>query len=57
MVRGGRRRKQQGIRPKDSEDRAPLGAVALPKRDIGPLSAEHKRKVLAEGAIGFYKLT
>src|SRR5947208_14447160 len=47
MVRGGRRRQQQGIRPKDFEDRAPLGAVALPKRDIGPLAAEHKRSLAA----------
>src|SRR5690242_9447951 len=47
MVRGGRRRKQQGVRPEDLEDRAPLGAVALPERDIGPLAAEQKRSLAA----------
>src|SRR5690349_11251847 len=51
MVRGGRRRKQQGIRPKDSEDRAPLGAVALSEHDIGPLTAEHKRSLAARIAV------
>jgi len=47
MVRGGRRRKQQGVRPKDLEDRAPLGAVALPERDIGPFAAEQERSLAA----------
>src|SRR5215472_10444608 len=47
MVRGRPRRKQQGIRPEDFEDRAPLGAVALPKRDIEPLAAEHERGLAA----------
>src|SRR5690348_11090471 len=47
MVRRGPRREQQGIRPKDFEDRAPLGAVALSERDIGPLSAEQKRSLAA----------
>src|SRR5579871_821294 len=51
MVRGGPRRKQQGIRPEDSEDRASLGAVALPERDFGPLAAEHKRSLAAWIAI------
>src|SRR5581483_1844161 len=47
MVRGGSRRHEQGIRPEDSEDRAPLGAVALPERDIGALAAEHERSPAA----------
>lgn len=51
MVRGGPRGEQQGIRPKDPEDRASLGAVALPKRDIGPLAAEHKCSLAAWVAV------
>src|SRR6185437_771086 len=47
MVRGGGRGEQQGIRPQDLEDRAPLDPVALPKRDVGPLATEQERGLAA----------